>query len=288
MNSIFYQLSWKENVLFIVSSLILSFLILQYYIKPTSKQFVGYYILCSLVIYFVFVYITRDSNDLLPMELFTNGLDETNIFDDTFDEMGEEEQEIKTIQEEEEEIPIVTPTTVPVQKEEEIVSTIPIQEEEESKKEMEQPDINNIILGKPMTGNAYGPLNINVSYKTIGCGDGDDDKYRRCDQRRPHMDSINDLGKYNYKSRIHNNNQWMNSWESNNYGHQAWTNDPDYYIPPLPPNQVVYPRDHKNNVLNYHYNKKKEKCSVCPLEINTPWSEYKSGDIEDNPKPYNM
>jgi hypothetical protein len=102
------------------------------------------------------------------------------------------------------------------------------------------------------------------------------------------MDSINDLGKYNYKSRIHNNNQWMNSWESNNYGHQAWTNDPDYYIPPLPPNQVVYPRDHKNNVLNYHYNKKKEKCSVCPLEINTPWSEYKSGDMEDNPKPYNM
>jgi hypothetical protein len=97
-------------------------------------------------------------------------------------------------------------------------------------------------------------------------------------------------GTYNYmNSRVYNNSDWI-------YGDYAWTNDPDYYIPEddckddsketinscptvnisQPLNEMVSRRNHRR------YNNE----NICPLMINTPWSEYKSGDSE--PEPYNL
>jgi len=65
---------------------------------------------------------------------------------------------------------------------------------------------------------------------------------------------------------------------SNNsiYGNYAWTNNPDYYIPtkvPQPLNQLINTRNNKDNM-------------VSPIIINTPWSEYRSGDSDL--EPYNL
>ena len=60
------------------------------------------------------------------------------------------------------------------------------------------------------------------------------------------------------------------------YGNYAWTNNPDYYIPtkvPQPLNQLINTRNNKDNI-------------VSPIIINTPWSEYRSGDSDL--EPYNL
>ena len=83
------------------------------------------------------------------------------------------------------------------------------------------------------------------------------------------------LGDYN--SRVYNNSDWI-------YGNNAWTDTPDFYIPT--PNDLL--PTYNNNVQNISQKenevllKKKfsESKMVCPMMVNTPWSEYKSGDKE--------
>jgi len=102
------------------------------------------------------------------------------------------------------------------------------------------------------------------------------------------------LGTYNYSdSRIYNNSDWI-------YGNYAWTNEPDYYIPEESNYQL--PRPAKKDISSYNncpsipisqpLNKLissknfKNNTNVCPMAINTPWTEYKSGDSE--PEPFNL
>jgi len=102
------------------------------------------------------------------------------------------------------------------------------------------------------------------------------------------------LGTYNYSdSRIYNNSDWI-------YGNYAWTNEPDYYIPEE--SNYELPRPAKKDISSYNncpsipisqpLNKLissknfKNNGNVCPMAINTPWTEYKSGDSE--PEPFNL
>ena len=151
------------------------------------------------------------------------------------------------------------------------------------------------------------PLNINISYNSqnstnnldnnkmvIGQGGGQGSGQgsgQGGDQNNKHKKKCNkNLGSYNYSesndySRVYNNSDWI-------YGDYAWTNDPDYYIPEddckqesinsCPAVQV----SQKLNEIAASRNRGKQPNNVCPLMINTPWSEYKSGDSE--PEPYNL
>ena len=127
--------------------------------------------------------------------------------------------------------------------------------------------------------------------------DGEGSSKKTCNPLNPYTQSIDDLGRYNYKSRVHNNNQWMYNWNVDNTGTNSWETDADYYIPPEYNENValddlarmrsnITPRPQIQNEINYKVNKAKEKCTVCPVEVNTPWSEYKSGDKE--PEGFNL
>jgi hypothetical protein len=145
-----------------------------------------------------------------------------------------------------------------------------------------KPDLNKIIMDNTTpTSAGYTPLNINISYNSQN-STNELDNNRIFDPNKENF-GISDkqqnqtngqlknknMGNYNDDSRINNNKDWI-------YGSNAWTNSPDYYIPQKtakPLNEVMNTKKSKENI-------------VSPLMINTPWSEYKSGD--SNPDPYNL
>ena len=147
-------------------------------------------------------------------------------------------------------------------------------EEESSLNNYVKPDLNKILLNNPIpNGTAYSPLNINISYNAQNSNNElDNNKTVSENKENSYMKNQNqnkNLGDYNDTTRIHNNSDWV-------YGNNAWTNNPDYYIPrkvPQPLNQLMNTKKPKEN-------------TVCPLMVNTPWTEYKSGDSE--PEPYNL
>ena len=151
-----------------------------------------------------------------------------------------------------------------------------IPEEESSLNNYVKPDLNKILLNNPIpNGTAYSPLNINISYNAQNSNNELDNnktvsenKENSCMKNQNNNQNKN-LGDYNDTTRIHNNSDWV-------YGNNAWTNNPDYYIPrkvPQPLNQLMNTKKNKEN-------------TVFPLMVNTPWTEYKSGDSE--PEPYNL
>ncbi len=132
------------------------------------------------------------------------------------------------------------------------------------------------------------PINININYNGENIiNDNDNNKLLRTKQNNKNdnknQNKKNDcatsrnLG--DYSSRVYNNSDWI-------YGTQAWTDSPDYYIPhednyllPLNYTNRVDTVSQKQNELTLK-KKYSKKDPPCPLMINTPWSEYKSGDKE--------
>ena len=161
------------------------------------------------------------------------------------------------------------------EEEEEIRHTIQRKKKTYKKNQVHEEEESNPDIPKPVTKSSqsvpvegYGPLNINISYNSqnsvneLDSNKIDDDDDCKKIKRKPSKN----LGKYEEDGeRIHNNSDWI-------YGTHAWTNKPDYYIP------------NKNEIANA--NKYKKNDLVCPLMVNTPWTEYKSGDSE--PEPYNL
>jgi hypothetical protein len=154
-----------------------------------------------------------------------------------------------------------------------------------------KPNLNKFIMNPPIPNNAsgYGPLNINISYNaqnSINELDNNSEKNnsernngneKNSDSKLKEKNKSKNLGDFN-NERIHTNSDWI-------YGSSAWTNEPDYYIPTKDIrksfNEIPQPLNELINSKKY-----KGKTEVCPLMINTPWTEYKSGDSE--PEPYNL
>jgi hypothetical protein len=130
------------------------------------------------------------------------------------------------------------------------------------------PDINKLLLSNPT------PLNINISYNAQNSVNEIDNI--KSGEKESIKNNVKKKDEVCSKGRIFNNSDWI-------YGENAWTNNPDFYIPDKikhsnPLKKISQPL---NEVLN-----KKSNNNVCPMMINTPWSEYKSGDSE--PEPYNL
>ena len=148
------------------------------------------------------------------------------------------------------------------------------------------------------------PLNINISYNSQNSTNNlDNNKVvangiengsnKNGNGKMPKKKCNKNKGTYNYSdSRVYNNSDWI-------YGDYAWTNEPDYYIPgddcdedkPHPKNTInscptVNISQPLNEMVSARNYRKFNNENVCPLMINTPWSEYKSGDSE--PEPYNL
>ena len=134
------------------------------------------------------------------------------------------------------------------------------------------------------------PINININYNGENIiNDNDNNKLLRTKKNNKNGNKNNNQNKKNdcatsrnlgdYSSRVYNNSDWI-------YGTQAWTDSPDYYIPhednyllPLNYTNRVDTVSQKQNELSLK-KKYSKKEPPCPLMINTPWSEYKSGDKE--------
>jgi hypothetical protein len=143
------------------------------------------------------------------------------------------------------------------------------------------------------------PFNINISYNAQNStnnlnSNNNDDKPNNDDNKQNiNIKKINkNINEENISknlgpigncdnSRIYNNSDWI-------YGSNAWTNNPDYYIPPHKtescPETVI--TNVKNPINEIQFSKFKENKNVAPIIINTPWSEYRSGDSD--PEPFNL
>ena len=172
----------------------------------------------------------------------------------------------------------------------------------------QKPDISKYSMGTPIPNNAdnlamgYGPLNINISYNSQNSVN-ELDNIKEKDKINSIKPNKNEpVNNNNYvppsvnqpcpnnptnnlcnQGRVYNNSDWI-------YGTNAWTNDPDYYIPsqgcnaqygdntcpiqkvPMALNELVTTRKYRGSN------------SVAPLMVNQPWSEYKSGDDSDSLK----
>jgi len=143
-------------------------------------------------------------------------------------------------------------------------------------------------ISKKILSNETIPININISYNAqnstnsnnnnkLSQNENENENEMKKNTTSNNNSCSRNLGNIGGISRIYNNSDWI-------YGTNAWTNSPDYYIPdkncyncdncPKPLNEIATARKYKENN------------NVCPLMINTPWSEFKSGD--DIPEPYNV
>jgi len=300
---------FNKNYLFIFISILLAFIISCFYNKNIGLNFLMIFIVLSLFFYIVFYYLGSTKESYADYDdynkFYTNNYNtyddfNNHILRDHLEESENVEEEINQKryknnflkkylenQQIEEELNNVYPSQI----EEEVSNINPQQIQEEVNKIPYKPDINKILLENPID-KTISPININISYNSQNSINELDNNEKKNDiDYKPYRDNTNNknksknLGSYCDNSRVYNNSDWI-------YGSNAWTNDPDYYIPnkgcsnkyekdnncitevPQPLNELINTRKYKENK------------NVCPLMINTPWTEYKTGDSE--PEPYNL
>jgi len=297
-------------IFYILFSLFLSFLINYYYIRKFNTTFFFYFLVVFAVFFLLFYFLAFPHRE---------GITE-NFSDDSGGVIGssytEEEEEIMLKEEDENE-----EKEDDEEEEEEEKEKEDEMEEEEKEDEMEeeeelQNDLNSwdglgngwengwgMSMMRSNEGcNSYGPLNIknvNISYNgnnTINEMDDLEMKDEACKKKDKKKNRDTENQKYmsdNPSSRIYDQSDWIKSYT-------AWSDAPDYYIPRKTDEEEdgnddenqdrenEIKRIKKRNLDNeiyasYKYN---EKCSVCPLLAEQPWSVYQSGDKE--PMGYNI
>lgn len=290
----------NKKYLFIFISILLAFIISSFYNKLMDLKFLMIFIALSLFLYIVFYYLGSTKENYYNYDRFYN--QHYNSYDNLNNHILRDHLEDSEHHEEEEMLPqkhfipmksnLVKKLKADKPSEEEMSKPQehPQVEEETSKSQQSniiQPDINKIILENPIARSS--PLNINISYNSQNSineleNNERNNKDYSGDNKNSKIKSKN-LGSYCDNSRVYNNSDWV-------YGSSAWTNDPDYYIPDKgcnsncqKDNNCVKEVPQQLNELK-NANKYKENKNVCPLMINTPWTEYKSGDSE--PEPYNL
>jgi len=346
---------FNKNIIFIITSFFLGITITLYYNQNIDLYFILTALLISILFYIIFYFLGSNNLEKFSNDMNFNNYYKYNDTDSNnyniFDYLEDDEDIIKPIAKpykeineednshnknniiEEEHHNIIKVDSPILSLKNDVINT-KINDVNDVPKnnsiipheniEYKKPDINTILMATPIPvstpmPNGYGPLNINISYNSQNKAneiDTDKKEYIKVDNdvykipinpTNP-INNNKNLGEIN--SRIHNNSDWV-------YGQNAWTNNPDYYIP----NKSVdkfdnYPNNSKNNtnntnnnfqqsdlinkqnnkiynipqflnnIVNDTQNKNQNNGKVCPMTINTPWTEYSSGDSE--PDPFNL
>lgn len=306
----------NKEYLFLIISVFLGFLISFFYNEKFNKDFFLSFFLITILFYIIFYFLgsnnsKEDFNNFYNPDFFGTRF-YNNLEDENNDVMVEEEifihpNPIKP--EYENAIKNITYEENPSEEEEQIKFNKKniISEKSLRNKIEEKPDISKYSMETPIPNNddnnlptSSGPLNINISYNSqnsvneldnIKEKDGTnsikptknqskDNYVPPCVNKPCPNNPTNNLCD---QGRVYNNSDWI-------YGTNAWTNNPDYYIPskgcnaqygdnncpiqkvPLALNELVTTRKYKDSN------------SVAPLMVNQPWSEYKSGDDSDSLK----
>lgn len=251
-------------------------------------MFIFYFIIISIIFYVLF-YFLGGNNVHENFDQYGGLLDDLSSILDKLEKYSNEEEE-------ENNIPSSFPVQIPMQQTP--VQQAPVQVEEEQilslspAEEETQPDINTHLMSSGLN-EKYLPFNINISYNaqnstnnlnndSVTEKEKNKEKHQRNNETPHEIDNSKNLEPIGNcgLSRIYNNSDWI-------YGSNAWTNNPDYYIPHKTescPQQIInnIPPPINETALN----KIKDTNTVCPLEINTPWSEFRSGDSD--PEPFNL
>ena len=216
--------------------------------------------------------------------------EEEEIKDKTFmEQMEEQEEHIKEAQNMEEHQEELLHK---MEEEEEmnILQKIPSQDNDGFMKKI-MDNLNNLKTGiNSGIGLGISPVNINLS-----CGGkSEDSNYATMKTNRPAQKRCPDVNKQS--SRIHNNSDWIynnsywkNQDDSYNYDDNnsgklspcSKGNNDDYLLPCIQPEANKIPQT-LNNLLNKRNTN--NESNVCPMEINVPWANYKTGDDKDNNK----
>jgi hypothetical protein len=304
----------NKNIIFLIISIFLGFIISFFYIRNFDISFVFSFIIITLIIYLLFYYLGNINNKENFTDYYNSNFYNSKFFNTQYETVNNNtlRNSIEDVEEEESNNQASTTQASTTQ------ASTPQYEslQEESLEEEEQatmnvtppvtaltpvmpsgininpqgyttPDVNKILMENPIpnSGN-YGPLNINISYNAQNSVN-EIDNQKNIDM--PHRGQFKEkqnvsknLGNFN-DGRIYSNDDWI-------YGNNAWTDFPDYYIPNKNTNLLNdqnYPVNNISQTLNEVINTKKYKSGdVAPLMVNTPWSEYKSGD--DSPEAYNI
>jgi hypothetical protein len=224
-----------------------------------------------------------------------NYYEEEEIKDKTFmEQMEEQEEHIREAQKmeehQEELLHKMEEEEMHIQYQKPIQHKIPSQDNDGYMKKI-MDNINNSKTGiNSGIGLGISPVTINLS-----CGSkSDDSNYAPMKPNRPLQKRCPDVN--NQSSRIHNNSDWIynnsywkNQDDSYNYDDNnsgklspcSKGNNDDYLLPCIQPEATKIPQT-LNNLLNKrHIN---NESNVCPMEVNVPWSNYKTGDDKDNNK----
>jgi hypothetical protein len=273
----------KQISIYCLLSFLLSLIITTFYVKKLNKQYYFVFVLLFIVFYLFFYLMNLENKEDFNNYNYYAAGNYDKLYESNNQKINnkyhllQEEEEHRNIKrhhnltQEEEHHP------QPIPQEEEHHPQ-PIPQEEEQQKTYERTFKNNIVdlekmsIKNSVKGNTCSPVNINIYNGEVEKPDNKKDD--SCKKSK-------NLG--DYKSRVYNNSDWI-------YGNNAWTDTPDFYIPT--PNDLL--PTYNNNVQNISQKenevllKKKfsESKMVCPMMINTPWSEYKSGDKE--PEGFNI
>lgn len=283
----------KQISIYCLLSFLLSLIITTFYIKKLNKEYYFVFILLFIAFYLFFYLMNMENKeDFSNFSYYAEGYDKLYVSSGESSSnsySGKKHSNTQHFLQEEEEHHITKHHKkhhmtqeeehhhMPQEEEHHYKKTEPTQEEEM----IEQPvkitknkvDLEGLSIKNSVKGNTCSPVNINIYNGEVETPDNNK-KDNSCKKSK-------NLG--DYKSRVYNNSDWI-------YGTSSWTNSPDFYIPT--PNDLL--PTYNNSVQNISQKQNevllKKKFSdskmVCPIMINTPWSEYKSGDKE--PEGFNL
>ena len=229
-----------------------------------------------------------DEEEAIPHMQESEYMDEEIMKEETFTEqMEEQEEHIRQAQEMEE---LQEEMTHHMEEEEEMRDQIRKKTKDKGVLDKIMENINNIKTGiNSGIGLGISPVNINLSCGGDGPSHGGGNGHVPQKPLSPKKcTSGNSSRIYNNADWIYNKPYWKNQDESYNYNDneesqklEPCSKDPnsgDYLLPCIQPEANKIPQT-LNNLMN---SKKPKQGEVCPLEVNMPWSNYKTGDDKEN------
>lgn len=306
----------KKN-LFIIISIFLGLIISLFYNQKFDKNFIILFILISIIIYIIFYFLGDIHENFNIKKVCNYVIEEEELINYNKILQEEEEENIskENISEEEENMYHYSqPTINEIASEEESIN------DSSNNNIIIKPDISKFSFDNAIPVNTL-PLNINISYNSQNSVNELDNITEKeiLNRKNPsnknysnqdientntntnvndnvnnnnnvnnnvndnvnvnsNLNSNNNLNNNTNQGRIYTNSDWI-------YGTNAWTNNPNYYIPQKGCNNMDYnypQREVPMQLNESHITKNFRKSnSVSPIIINQPWSEYKSGDDEE-------
>ena len=243
----------KLNTLFILLSFFLGCIISFYYIQAFTLPFIYLVIIITFILYVLFYFLGGGNQEHFQSVYFRNSMEDMDIEEELHTTLSTQPEKITDVVSSNQS-PVSTQSSVSTVEEETISNPYPIS--------YTLPDTNTYVMNDILPVQTdkisnYLPVNINIQYNPPET------------TKEVNVEKSRNLGSnLERNGRIYNNSDWI-------YGTYAWTDNPDYYIPDkrTETSLGIVPKPYTNTSTNLSSNSR-----VCPLTINSPWAEYKSGD----------